>query len=241
MKKTIFIFLSFVFLLSDCNKSSSTGSSYTTSAIKEINNETIYYQNGKESSFNGDVILFHIWELFGARINLGSVEKGKLTITLPDIDTIEGIPPNKINKIQDYFNDTNIKIIPENAEWFPLINPLNPNGGTPHARIVVFSDDEEHSVWNHDEIFNVYYTLSLSDNSDDNFLIFVFFTKDTTIKGKEKISYYGGTYEYDVDIKVKRGWNKIYTQELESGIIVKSTPINNQNFKWTTSKETLFF
>jgi len=240
MKKAIFILLSFAIFLSSCNKSS--GSSSTASGIKEIIGETVYYENGKESSFNGDVILYNsVLQYLRIPLNLGTVENGKLTIALPDIDTIEGIPPNIIEKIQDNLDglDLNIKAIPEDAKWFSLKYPLNPSFPEQTARIVVFSDDEEPNIWNREEINNIYYVLNLSANSDATELIFVFFTKDTTIKGKEKLSFFGETFEYDIDIKAKRGWNIIYVDETESSIIVKSMPKSNQNYKWVASRARL--
>jgi hypothetical protein len=238
MKKAIFILLSFILLLSGCNKNSSSNTSNST--VSEIKSEVVYYQNGKEAAFNGDVILWHGYEhFFGTTINIGTVENGKLSITLPDIDTIDGVPPNRIEKIQPFFDDLDIKVIPEDAEWFAFKHPLNPNSITSTARIVVFSDDKERNIWNRDEIVDIYYVLDLSDDSDTTQLIWVFFTKDTTIKGNKKLSMFGFTYEYDIDIKVKRGWNKIYVDESESSIIVKSTPKSKQDFKWTTSRTQL--
>jgi len=246
MKKSIFILLSFTLLFSSCSKGS--GSSSTGSEIKQINSETVYYQNGKESSFNGDVILYNDLSL-SITANLGTVENGKLTITLPDLETIDGIPPRRIEKIQDYFDnqDFNVKVDPEDAKWFPLKNPLN--NTTQNALIVVLSDDEEPNPWNRNEKRNIYYVLNLSDDSNTDQLILVFFTKDTTVKGKDKLSAFGLSYEYDVDIKVKRGWNKIYVNESNvsksgSSIVIKSViksiPINKKDFKWTTSRTDLW-
>jgi hypothetical protein len=232
MKKEVFILLSFVLLLLGCNKSSSSNSAV--SGTKEISGEAVYYQNGKESSFNGNVVLYNEWLRFlGITISLGTVENGKLAMTLPDIDKIDGIPPNRIEKIQDYLDDLdlNIKVVPEDAKWFPFKYPLSLEAA-PLVRIVVFSDDKEPNIWNRDEINSIYYVLNLSDNSVATQLILVFFTKDTTIKGK--------AFEYDIDIKAKRGWNKIYVDESESGIVVKSTPKPKQNFRWTASRTQLW-
>jgi len=239
MKKTFLILLSIVLLLSSCNKGSGPGS--TASGIKEISGETIYYQNGKDASFNGDVVLYSAWLRFlGITISLGTVENGKLKMTLPDLDTIEGIPPSKIENIQSFFDDSGlkIKVVPEDAKWFI---PEYPFTIAPSAHIVVFSDDVETNPWNRDEKRNVYYALSFSDFFDDpDQIVLIFFTKDTTIKGKEKVSLLGDTLNYEYDINVKRGWNKIYYHETESEIVWKSIPINKQDFKWTAFRRSLF-
>jgi hypothetical protein len=242
MKKIILALLSFMFLLSGCNKSSSSNnSSSTTSEISNIRGETIYYPNGKEATFNGDVILL-TWN--GNMIELGTVVKGKLTITLPDFEKSGLSSSNRVENIQELFNNWDLKItvVPKDAEWYPLSNPFDPiYDSSKNARIVVLSDEQESDVWNPNETKNINYVLNLSGNSETNNLTFVFFTKDTTIKGKGKRSFFGVSYDYDIDIKIKRGWNKLYVQETESSVSLTSTPKNKEGFRWTTLRTELFW
>jgi hypothetical protein len=239
MKKVVLAFLSFLLLLSGCSKSSI--SSSTTSEIKEIKNEIVYYPNGKEATFNGDVILL-AWN--GKMIKLGTVSKGKLTISLPDLEATSLISSNRIENIQEHLNnlDLGINVVPKDAEWFPLSNPFDPiYDSSPNANIVVLSDDEERNNWNPNETKNINYVLNLSNNSETNNLVIVFFTKDTNIKGTKKLSVYGETFEYNIDIKAKRGWNKLYVQETESSVSLTSTPKNKEGFRWSTLRTELFW
>jgi hypothetical protein len=143
VKRGKFILLSFIILLSGCNKSS--GTIPAASAIKEMKGETVYYENGKEASFNGNVFLYNsVLQYLMIPVNLGTVENGKLTMTLFDIDLIEGIPSNMFEKIQNNLDDLDlhIKVIPEDAKWFSFKYPLNPSFPNQTARIVLFSDDK---------------------------------------------------------------------------------------------------
>jgi hypothetical protein len=193
----------------------------------EISGETVYTSNGKETAWTGYVVVInHVNRLF---MELGVIEDGKIDIYFPDIGSANNAE-SLVSTIDLGF--PNIKVTPEDAEWLKIDDSL---------RMLVLTDEEGDNPFpsisnnnnNPPEKIKQNYILQFRNRDNTLRVVFTYFTKNVTVKGKG--TYLGGT-AYDIDIKASKGWNMIYVKESKNRVSMKSGEKNIKDIKWFADK-----
>lgn len=217
------VFLAFVFFACGARH----GKPFT-----DVTGETVYDVRGNASAITGDVAVGLDAAMWNT-IVLGSVKDGKTELRFPDLSAVEGFE-RRFEKIE--FGSPEIKASPPDAEWFRL-NLSN--------SIFVFTDEERDdpagNISNNPKRevpkLKQNYTLELINPQTGTGVLFVYFTKDVTVKGSGK----SGLAALDIDIKASKGWNRVYvTESQDSGTSMTTREKDASGARWIAAKTNRF-
>ena len=247
MKKILLSLLLPVLLITGCAAKGSKNSEAKSLPFTEIKGDTVYDSSGNEILITGKVVVKNDYVTFPV-MDLGLIENGKLNLVFPDITLARG-DENFLtfSRIKESF-PPGLSITPEDTSWVSFDDSIS---------FLVLTDEEIPSIADPDpqaltdeeipditdsqstdtqSIEKLYYTLELVDLSGEYEVWFAFFIADVTIKGKGT---YFGFREYDVDITAARGWNKIYVNNSETGVTMRTSTRDIPDMQWVVSETSI--